>query len=302
MQQFAQQVVNGLSIGAIYALIAVGYTMVYGVLKLINFAHGEVFMAGAVAALFAVRGWGLDGPGGLAVAMLTAVVACVLLGLAIEFFAYRPLRDQPRLTALITAIGVSLLLQYGGQQPYVVGVTPQYFPNPWPALSGQFALGGVVFNWVDVAVLALTLVLMAGLSIVIGYTKPGLALRAVSHRLDTASLMGVNIDRTISFTFALGSALAAVGGVLYVVKFPSVDPLMGLIPGIKAFVAAVLGGIGNVGGAVVGALLLGLVETMVVGYVPNGSAYKDAVAFVILIVILLVKPTGLFGSTAVEKV
>ena len=302
MQEFVQQLINGLSVGAIYALIAVGYTMVYGILKLINFAHGEVFMVGAMVSLYASVKLGLAGPLGLLAALAIAVVACALLGFAIEFLAYRPLRNQTRLTALITAIGVSLLLQYGGQQ--VFGATPQPFPNVWPVLStGTFHLpGGAVVSTVDVIVVGLTLVLMLALTYIVLYTKIGLALRAVSFDFDAASLMGVNINRVVSFTFVLGSCLAAAGGLMFAVKYPSVDPLMGLIPGLKAFVAAVLGGIGNIAGAVAGAVLLGLLEVLVVGYVPNGSQYRDAVAFVILIAILLVKPSGLFGRTMTEKV
>ena len=313
MEYFVQQLVNGLSVGAILALIAVGYTMVYGILKLINFAHGDVFMVGAMVAYYLATwtglytGYAADGPidrgGALPFLLVIGVsaVVCAVLGFLIEFLAYRPLRSRPRLTVLITAIGVSLFLEYGGQQLF--GATPKSFPQIWPALStGGLTIRGVVLPTVDLVVLALTLILMAGLSFVVLKTRPGLALRAASFRFDTAALMGINVDRVVSFTFILGSALAAVGGVLYAVKFPSIDPLMGLFPGIKAFVAAVLGGIGNIAGAVVGALVLGLTETLVVGYVPGGSQYRDAVAFVILIGILLVKPSGIFGSRAVEKV
>jgi branched-chain amino acid transport system permease protein len=307
MQIFLQQLINGLSLGAVYALIAVGYTMVYGILQLINFAHGEVFMIGAMASLYAASWLGLVGLSGFAgffgllAVLLIAIVVCGALGFTIEFLAYRPLRNQTRLTALITAIGVSLFLQYGGQR--VFGATPKPFPTIWPGLTnGTFLVGRVVVNAVDLVVIGLTLFLMLALTWIVLRTKAGLALRAVSYNFDTASLMGVNINRIISFTFVLGSSLAAAGGLLYAVKYPSVNPLMGLFPGLKAFVAAVLGGIGNIAGAVTGALLLGLVEVLVIGYVPNGSQYRDAVAFVILIAILLVKPSGLFGKTAVEKV
>lgn len=308
MQEFLQQLINGLSLGAIYALIAVGYTMVYGILKLINFAHGDVFMVGAMIALVAANRYGLHGPFGMIAALLIAIAFCAVLGFCIEFGAYRPLRNQPRLTSLITAIGVSLLLEYGGQN--VFGATPKPFPTIWPALSaGQLVLSraatgeaGLAISYVDLVVLGATLLFMLTLSYIVMYTKTGLALRAVSFDFDTASLMGVNINRIISFTFMLGSSLAAAAGLLYAVKYPNVDPLMGLFPGLKAFVAAVLGGIGNITGAVVGGILLGLVEVLVIGYLPNGSQYRDAVAFVILIAILLVKPSGLLGKATVEKV
>jgi branched-chain amino acid transport system permease protein len=394
MQYFLQQFINGLSVGSIYALIAVGYTMVYGVLQLINFAHGDVFMVGAVVALFVATGrlpawmpwWmhcivlGLLALSWLVLflrrrqpsealrailpflaiylvviptlwlvsatshrlppsswrtaifTLLVAVMACGLLGFLIERLAYRPLRDKPRINSLITAIGISLLLEFGGQHRGVFGPTPRSFPQIVPrrmpdwvvgALAkvdvtyriqdGTFIIGqliedgrvirtGIGISFIDLLVLATTLLLMLGLTFVVLRTKAGLGLRAVSYRFDTAALMGVNIDRTISFTFVTGSVLAAVAGVLFAVKYPRVEPLMGLLPGIKAFIAAVFGGIGNIGGAVAGAMIIGLVEVMVVGYVENGSQYRDAIAFVLLIAILLIKPSGLFGKHVVEKV
>jgi branched-chain amino acid transport system permease protein len=300
MQEFFQQLINGLSVGAIYALIAVGYTMVYGILKLINFAHGEVFMIGAMISLLMAQYTGWTGPWALLTILLVAIVVCSTLGFTIEFLAYRPLRNQPRLTALITAIGVSLLLQYGGQ--VVFGPTDRVMRTIWPALSRTFEPGGVVIAYVDVVVIVLTVVLMLVLTYIVLYTRIGLALRAVSYNFEIASLMGVNINRVISFTFVLGSALAAAGGLLYAIKYLNVNPLTGLIPGLKAFVAAVFGGIGNIAGAVAGGIVLGMTEVLVVGYVPQGSQYKDGVAFLILITILLVKPSGLFGKSVVEKV
>lgn len=297
---FLQQLINGLSVGAIYALIAVGYTMVYGILRLINFAHGDVFMIGAMVSLLTARLLGWTGPAALLFVLVIAILACSTLGFAIERLAYRPLRNQPRLTSLITAIGVSLLLEYGGQ--LVFGPTDKVMPNIWPALSQTISPGGVVISYIDIVVIGLTLLLMLGLTYVVMYTRVGLALRAVSYNFDTASLMGVNIDRVISFTFVLGSALAAAGGLLYAIKYLTINPLTGLIPGLKAFVAAVIGGIGNIPGAVAGGIILGVVEVLVVGYVPQGSTYRDAVAFLILITILLVKPSGLFGRSTVEKV
>ena len=311
MQQFLQQIINGLSVGSIYALIAVGYTMVYGVLQLINFAHGDIFMVGGILTLLLARGMGFVTPDhtthswwafGLCAAM--AVIACGVLGFTIERLAYRPLRNKPRINSLITAIGISLLLEFGGQHKAVFGPTPQ--PFPYEMLSGiklpLFTVGGLVIPRMDAMILGVTLLLMLALTWIVLKTKTGLALRAVSYRFDTAALMGIHIDRIISFTFVLGSTLAGAAGVLYAIKYPKVEPLMGLLPGVKAFVAAVFGGIGNIGGAVAGGLLLGLVETLVVGYLPNGSQYRDGVAFVVLIAILLVKPSGLLGKHVAEKV
>jgi branched-chain amino acid transport system permease protein len=285
--------------------------MVYGVLQLINFAHGDIFMVGAIVALVAARFFGFVTPAGVteswlafALVALCSVLVCGLLGFTIERLAYRPLRDKPRINSLITAVGISLLLEFGGQLRAVFGPTPQPFPFQMvPGIRQPlFSLGDVVVNRVDALILGVTVMLMLGLSYVVLRTKAGLGLRAVSFRFDTAALMGVNIDRTISFTFVLGSVLAAVAGVLFAVKYPKVEPLMGLLPGIKAFIAAVFGGIGNIGGAVAGAMIIGLVEVMVVGYVENGSQYRDAIAFVLLIAILLIKPSGLFGKHVVEKV
>jgi branched-chain amino acid transport system permease protein len=315
MQELTQQLINGLSVGAIYALIAVGYTMVYGVLQLINFAHGDVFMVGAVLTLVLARAFGFVTPEGVdasypwlafGLVAVLSIAACGLLGFLIERLAYRPLRDKPRINSLITAIGISLLLEFGGQNRHVFGPTPQSFPvDLLPGIRRPlFESGfyGLTISRVDALVLGVTLLLMLVLSYVVMRTRTGLALRAVSHRVDTASLMGINTNRIISVTFVLGSVLAAVAGLLYAIKYPKVEPLMGLLPGVKAFIAAVFGGIGSITGAVVGGLVLGLVEVLVVGYVPNGSQYRDGIAFVILIAILLVKPSGLFGRHVVEKV
>lgn len=303
---FLQQIINGLSIGAIYALIAVGYTMVYGVLRLINFAHGDIFMVGAMTGIYSSRWMHLsnDQPtwlGFLAV-LLISMIVCAGLGLVIERVAYRPLRNHPRITALITAIGISMFLEAGGQ--FWIGATPQSFPVLIPGFEAhptmfEFA-GGATIGKVDVLIFGVTITLMIILRYIVQHTRTGMALRAVSHRFDTAALMGININRIVSVTFVLGSALAAAAGVLYAVKYPKVDPLTGLIPGIKAFIAAVLGGIGDIGGAVAGGFLLGLIEVMVVGY--TSSNYKDGVAFAVLIAVLLIRPQGLFGQNAIEKV
>jgi branched-chain amino acid transport system permease protein len=308
MQQFVQQLINGLSNGAIYALIAVGYTMVYGVLRLINFAHGDVFMIGAMTGYYSATRWfHLQHPTwmGFFLVLCTSMLICGVLGFLIEFLAYRPLRDQPRILSLITAIGVSMLLEYGGQASWMFGPDPKAFPDILPGVEANpdlFHAGQLVIGKVDAIIFIVTLALMLLLRYVVFHTRLGLALRAVSFRFDTAALMGINVNRIVSFTFVLGSVLAAAAGVLVALSKPKVDPLMGLLPGLKAFIAAVLGGIGNITGAVIGGLLLGLIEALVVGYFPKGSEYQNGVAFVILIAILLVKPSGLIGQTVTEKV
>jgi len=305
LQEFTQQLINGLSYGAIIALIAVGYTMVYGVLRLINFAHGDVYMLGAMFGFYAATEWfGLDKHPSWAsffIVLIVAMVLCGVVGLLIEFLAYRPLRNAPRINSLITAIGVSLFIQYGGQKLF--GPNPRAFPQILPNMTGElFTVFGASVSKVDALILGVTLVLMLALTYLVLYTRTGLALRAVSFRFDTASLMGISTNRMIAFTFVLGSVLAAAAGVLIAVRNAKVEPLMGMLPGVKAFVAAVLGGIGNIPGAVCGGLLLGLTEVLVAGYLPKGSQYKDGVAFVILIAVLLVKPSGLLGKNTIEKV
>jgi branched-chain amino acid transport system permease protein len=299
VQEFLQQLVNGIAWGSIYALIALGYTMVYGVLRLINFAHGDVYMVGAYAGLFAAR-WlraGLEPSLYKAVLVLAfAMAVCAALGMIIERAAYRPVRRQPRLTSLITAIGVSLLLENLGM--VLFGARPRAFPEIIP--SRRVAMGSIVIGSHQLLVLAVSLALMALLQLVVHRTKAGKAMRAVSFSTDAARLMGIATDRIIAFTFAIGSALAAAAGVLVGLYLPRVDPLMGLIPGIKAFVAAVLGGIGNIPGAMVGGLVMGIAETMVVAYL--APTYRDAIAFALLILILLFKPSGLLGKREVEKV
>jgi len=296
MTELLQQLINGLALGAIYALIALGYTMVYGVLRFINFAHSDVFMVGAFAGYFLARAV----PGGSALSgiavLLGAMAICALLGVIIEKLAYRPLRGRSTLTVLITAIGVSLLLQNLGQR--IFGANPRSFPSLFPV--HQFHLGGVVISSAQILVFAVALVLLFALRHIVLHTRVGTAMRALSFNPVAASLVGINNDRIISFTFALGSALAAAGGILYASNYPSIDPLMGTLPGMKAFVAAVLGGIGNIAGAALGGLALGLIETIVVAF--GGSTYRDAVAFAVLILILLLRPEGLLGKRTTEKV
>ena len=296
MAEFLQQLLNGLSLGAIYALIALGYTMVYGVLRFINFAHSDVFMVGAFIGYFAGRIVPEGTLWGGLVVLLAAMAGCAVLGMLIERLAYRPLRGAPTLNVLITAIGVSLLLEYSGQVFF--GAAPRTFPAILP--SANFTLGGLVLSSNQLVVIVVAVLLMIGLELIVHRTKIGMAMRAVSLNPRAAQLVGVNNDIVISFTFGLGSALAAAGGVLYALNYPSIDPLMGVMPGHKAFVAAILGGIGNIPGAALGGLLLGVVETFVNG--SQWSTYKDAIAFAILIVILLFRPAGLLGRATVEKV
>jgi branched-chain amino acid transport system permease protein len=300
MQDFIQHFINGISLGSIYALIALGYTMVYGILQLINFAHSDVYMVGAFAAYYTAGVLGLQdkpGIGSLVVLLIAAMVACGALGFTIERLAYRPLRKAPKLNILITAIGVSLFLEYSGQ--VVFGADPKVFPHVMQD-SILIDYAGVQLRALDVTVLAVTVAMMLALNYLIYHTKAGRAMRAISTNAAVASMLGVNTDRIISFTFILGSALAGVGSVLVGMKYPKIDPLMGMMIGLKAFVAAVLGGIGNIGGAVVGGLIMGLCEEMVVGYV--SSTYRDALAFGILILILIFRPAGLLGRSGVEKV
>ncbi|MGE3680364.1 MAG: branched-chain amino acid ABC transporter permease [Bdellovibrionales bacterium] len=300
MEELIQHLINGLNIGAIYALIALGYTMVYGVLQLINFAHSEVYMVGAFAAYYGAGYWALDqNPGwsSFILALFIAVSACALLGLCIERFAYRPLRHAPKLNALITAIGVSLLLQFTGQ--VVFGADPKLFPQ---VLQDEtlWRWGGVQVQLFDVTIFVVALAAMLGLHHFIHRTRTGLAIRAVSFSFRSATLMGINVNSAIMMTFVLGSALAGVGAVLVGLKYPKIDPLMGMLFGLKAFVAAVLGGIGNLPGAVLGGLIMGLSEEIVVAYF--SSTYRDALAFGLLIFILLFRPSGLLGRVKVEKV
>ncbi len=301
MSEFIQQVINGVSLGAIYALIALGYTMVYGILRFINFAHSDVFMVGAFVAYYVapiVIPWT---GGNLAIAgplvLLIAMATCALLGVTIEKLAYRPLRPRSKLTVLITAIGVSLFLEFGGQ--LVFGPDPKRFPDMIPSTS-VFEGGGIEINSNTVVVIVTAIVLMLLLRFIVFKTKMGTAMRAVSYNMPAASLMGINIDTVVSFTFILGSSLAAAAAVLYGSIYSKVDPLMGVYPGLKAFVAAVLGGIGNLAGAALGGLIIGLTETMVTGYI--SPIYRDAIAFSILILILLFRPSGLLGKRESEKI
>jgi len=303
VSELLQQLVNGLALGAIYALIALGYTMVYGVLRFINFAHGDVFMLGAFAGYFLSplvnRFLPAQSYVGAALVLVAAMVICAGIGMLIEFLAYRPLRNRPKLIVLITAIGVSLFIEYTCQHDAVFKAAPRSFPDLIPATTWKF--GGFVVGSHQVLVLVTTLVLLIALTFIVQKTKVGTAMRAVSFNEKAAALMGINVNFIISFTFGLGSALAAAGGILFAMNYASIDPLMGVQTGLKAFVAAVFGGIGNLPGAALGGILLGLIETMA-GGIPAISPYRDGIAFAILILILLFRPAGLLGKLQPEKV
>jgi branched-chain amino acid transport system permease protein len=353
LETFLQQLINGISQGSAYALIALGYTMVYGVLRLINFAHGDVYMVGAFMGYYIANNDWIQANLGASAAtavlvMLGSMAICAVVGILIERYAYRPgrarvryvlafwlaimgaaagqaaggtvlsllagvvigaavgvgleliglrpVRQSSHLTVLIIAIGVSLFLENGGQ--LVFGADPKFFPEVIP--TRRIEVGVLTLDSQRLTVLGVALLLMVLLTVIVNYTKRGTAMRAVSYNLNAAKLMGIDTDRIIAFTFALGSALAAAGGILVSLLYPRIDPLMGILPGLKAFVAAVLGGIGSIPGAMIGGLVIGLAEVMAVGY--GQSTYRDAIAFIILVLILLLKPSGIMGRGTVEKV
>ncbi|MGQ9622824.1 MAG: branched-chain amino acid ABC transporter permease [Candidatus Caldatribacteriaceae bacterium] len=292
---FFQQFMNGFSLGSLYALLAIGYTLVYGILGLINFAHSDVFMLGTYFAFFMIGIFML--PWWLSVVI--GVGLCALVGMTIERVAYRPLRNAPRISALITAVGVSFFIQNLGL--ITVGARPKGFPRPELMKNVYFLAGariqGVTF-WVPLFSIAILLVLFY----LVYRTKVGMAMRAVSKDMETTRLMGVNVDQIILYTFALGSALAGISGVLWACKYPQINPLMGTFPGWKAFTAAVVGGIGNVVGAMIGGFIIGLAEIMIVAFFPGLTGYRDAFVFALLIIFLLVKPSGVMGEALKEKV
>ncbi|MBC6349431.1 MULTISPECIES: branched-chain amino acid ABC transporter permease [Lactobacillus] len=292
MQTVLQQIINALSLGSIYALLALGYSMVYGIINLINFAHGDIYMLGAFFAYYVINAWHFN----FITALLSAMIIGAVSGVVIEYFAYRPLRKSPRIAVLITAIGVSFLLENG--MSYFVGSNARSFPQVIEQVN--YNIGGVQISNVQILILATALILMVSLQLIIQKTKMGRAMRAVSVDPAAAELVGVNVNHTISFTFALGSALAGAAGILIGMYYNQIDPLMGMTPGIKAFVAAVLGGIGSVPGASLGGFLIGILETFFQSI--GLSAYKDAVVYLVLIVILLFLPAGIFGKNTKEKV
>ena len=324
---FLQNILDGLKLGFVYALIALGYTMVYGIVKLINFAHGDVFMVGAFASFFAVAQFQLHRwpemvfpgiPGGLSIVIgsvtviLLSMVVCTLLAVTIERVAYKPLRDAPRIAALITAIGVSFFLEFYGALQFVF--TPQFIPykSPFdtaawyiqngihPIQPGQPSPDNTIsFSNIFLIILAASVLVQLLLQFLVRRTKIGIAMRATSFDKPTARLMGINVDRIISFTFAVGAAFAGLGGVLYAIAYQSIWTQLGILPGLKAFVAAVLGGIGSLPGAFVGALIMGQAESLTMSYI--STPMRDAVSFTILIIVFLVRPTGIFGEPAGEK-
>lgn len=288
---FIQQMINGLQIGSIYAVIALGYTMVYGIIKLINFAHGEVMMMGAYFAFLAATA-GLP----IWAVFLVSMVGSALLGMTIERIAYKPLREAPRISALITAIGMSLFLQ--NLALVIFKADPKVMPRIIP--SSPVKIGSLQISNITIITLVISVVFMIALTLFIGKTKPGKAMRAVSEDMEAATLMGINANSTITLTFAIGSALASLGGILYALAYTQVAPTMGMLPGLKAFVAAVLGGIGIIPGAMIGGFILGFVETLAKAYI--SGRWADAIVFGILILVLSVKPTGILGKNIREKV
>ncbi|MDR2370887.1 MAG: branched-chain amino acid ABC transporter permease [Treponema sp.] len=292
-----QQLINGVSLGSIYALIALGYTMVYGIVLLINFAHGDILMIGAYSGFFVLGAIGA-GPLGMLLAFAVSMIICASFGISIERLAYRPLRAAPRLNSLITAIAVSLILENGARVLPFIGPNPRPFPGPKEVnipLGGELSVSNI-----QIIVVILSALLMLALNYIINYTRRGKAMRAVSFDMAAASLMGVSVNGIIAFTFAMGSVLAAAGGVLYASAYPRVDPLMGMMPGLKAFVAAVLGGIGSIPGAMLGGFILGIAETFTKGFI--SSQFSDAISFSILIIVLLIRPTGILGRKTRVKV
>ena len=292
---FVQHSLNGLTLGSLYALIAIGYTMVYGILRLINFAHSEIFMLGAYFVFWGITLFYLP----WVLAMVAAVIVTASVGILVDRVAYRPLRDAPRISALISAIGVSFFLQ--NVTIVVFGALPRQVYRPgW--LEDPILMGDVRLLPLTLFVPALSLLLMLGLVWIVYKTKTGLGMRAISKDIETSYIMGVPVNRIISITFGIGSALAAASGIMWALRYPQLQPVMGSIPGFKAFIAAVFGGIGSIPGAVIGGLMLGVIKIMAVAFFPDLAGYRDAFAFVLLIVILLLKPTGLMGEKLEDKV
>lgn len=295
-----QQLINGFTLGFIYALIALGYTMVYGIVRLINFAHGDMLMIGAYTGYFILSAFGAT-PSSMVLALAGSMLVCAVVGVTLERVCYKPLRNAPRINILIVAIGASLVIENGGRILPFMGPNPRQYPQLEGSVSKVDLLGQqVVISQQDIIVIIVSILMMAGLGYIVKFTKTGKAMRAVSHDTRAASLMGINVDRIISFTFAIGSAMAAVAGVLFASKYPQVQTYMGILPGLKAFVAAVLGGIGSIPGAMIGGIILGITEILSKAYI--SSKLADAVVFGILVLILMVRPTGIMGKSLKEKV
>ncbi len=292
---FLQHLSNAVSLGSLYALIAIGYTMVYGILRLINFAHGDIFMLGGYFAFYALTTFLMP----WWVGFIVAIGLTALLGMSIEKVAYRPLRDSPKVSVLISAIGVSFLIESLGV--VIFGGIQKAFPIP--ELFGKvMMIGNIYIVSVNFFIPVIAFIFLIGLMYLINKTKTGMAMRALSRDHETARLMAIDVDKVIAYTFGLGSLLAAVGGIMWGMKYPQLYPLMGVMPGLKCFIAAVVGGIGNITGAVLGGLIIGILEIMTVAFLPDLTGYRDAFAFILLIIILLVKPTGLMGENLAEKV
>jgi branched-chain amino acid transport system permease protein len=292
---FLQHISNALSLGSLYALIAIGYTMVYGILRLINFAHGDVFMLGGYIAFYLITllfmpWW---------VAFVVAFGLTGIFGIGLERVAYKPLRSSPKISVMVSAIGASFLIE--SLATVIFGGRPKGFPVP--ELFGQVVhIGQVNVVAVSLFIPAITAIALIVLLYLVKKTKTGMAMRAVSTDISAARLMAIDVNKIISFTFGTGSVLAAIGGVMWAMKYPQLNPTMGMIPGLKCFIAAVIGGIGNIGGAVLGGLFLGFAEIMLIAFLPTLTGYRDAFAFVLLIIVLMVKPSGLLGKSQTEKV
>ncbi|MBW1975471.1 MAG: branched-chain amino acid ABC transporter permease [Deltaproteobacteria bacterium] len=291
---FLQQLSNGISLGSLYGLVAIGYTMVYGILRLINFAHGDLLMVAAYTAIYGITLFSLP----WYVSFPLAIIITGIIGILLDKCAYKPLRDAPRISLLISAIGASFLLE--NLALVIIGGVPKAFPRP-EVFAKVIEIGGIRIQMLTIYTPIITLILLFGLLYIVFHTKVGKAMRAASVDFETTRLMGIDLDRIIAFTFLLGSSLAAAGGVMWAMKYPQVNPFMGVIPGLKAFIAAVLGGIGNIVGAVLGGFLLGLGEILLVAFMPEMAQYRDAFAFAILILVLLFRPTGIMGEPLVDK-
>jgi branched-chain amino acid transport system permease protein len=290
---FLQQLINGISLGSLYALVAIGYTMVYGILRLINFAHGDLLMVSAYAAIYGIVIFAFP----WYVAFPLAILVTGSMGILLDRAAYKPLRGAPRISLLISAIGASFLLE--NLAVVFIGGIPKPFPRP-EFFNRVIDAGALRIQVLTIYTPLITLLLLLILLYIVFWTKPGKAMRAASRDFEATRLMGINLDRIIALTFLLGSSLAAAGGIMWAMKYPQVNPFMGIIPGLKAFIAAVLGGIGNIMGAVIGGFLLGLGEILIVAFMPDLAQYRDAFAFVILILVLLFRPTGIMGEPIID--
>lgn len=307
MASFMNFLVIGLAVGSIYALIALGYTMVYGIVKLINFAHGDLLMLGAYMGYFVMINMGVSLWTAL-LAFIVAMAGCAVIGVVMEKTCYKPLRNAPRLNALITAIGVSMLIENGSKTLPFIGPDFRQYPQLNQNIMQAFKAAsdwvkqaaGITVTPIQLLVIVVSVLLMVLLNYIVNYTRIGKAMRAVSYDINAAKLMGIPVDRVISFTFAIGAALAASAGILYSMSFPQINPYMGIMPGLKCFIAAVLGGIGSIPGAMIGGLLIGVVESFTKGFI--SSLWSDGIVFGILILILFIRPSGIMGKFTREKV